>query len=225
MGKAIGSSLPLAVGIALSPVPVIAVVLMLTSGRARVNGPAFVAGWLAGLGVIGAIILSLASPSGAGKSGGGAWWLSWAEIVLGVLLLLIAAWQFRGRPRGGDEPSLPKWTATVDKTRPVAAVGLAVVLSGANPKNLVLAAAGATAIARAGIPGSQQAIVYVVFTLIGTLSVGIPVLMYFAMGERSQKLLVRLKDWMTRHNASITIVLCLVIAAKLFGDAIGALTG
>ena len=194
MGKAIGSSLPLAVGIALSPIPVIAVVLMLTSGRARVNGPAFVVGWLAGLGVIGAIILSLASPSRAGKSGGGARWLSWAEIVLGVLLLPIAVWQFRGRPRGGDEPPLPKWTATVDKTTPVAAVGLAVVLSGANPKNLVLAAGGTTAIARAGSPDPS-------------------------------KLLLRLKDWMTRHNASITIVLCLVIAAKLFGDAIGALTG
>jgi Sap-like sulfolipid-1-addressing protein len=48
MAKAIGGSLPLAVGIALSPIPIIAVVLMLTSRRARVNGPAFVAGRLAG---------------------------------------------------------------------------------------------------------------------------------------------------------------------------------
>ena len=47
MGQAIGGSLPLAVGIALSPIPIIAVVLMLTSPRARVNGPAFVLGWLA----------------------------------------------------------------------------------------------------------------------------------------------------------------------------------
>jgi Sap, sulfolipid-1-addressing protein len=46
MGQAIGGSLPLAVGIALSPIPIIAVVLMLTSRRAKVNGPAFVLGWL-----------------------------------------------------------------------------------------------------------------------------------------------------------------------------------
>jgi hypothetical protein len=50
MGKAIEGSLPMAVGIALSPVPIIAVVLMLTSRKARVNGPAFVAGTL-GVGV------------------------------------------------------------------------------------------------------------------------------------------------------------------------------
>jgi hypothetical protein len=34
MGQAIGGSLPLAAGIALSPIPIIAVILMLTSGRA-----------------------------------------------------------------------------------------------------------------------------------------------------------------------------------------------
>ncbi len=53
MGQAIGGSLPLAIGIAVSPIPIIAVVLMLTTPVARVNGPAFVLGWLLGLGVIG----------------------------------------------------------------------------------------------------------------------------------------------------------------------------
>jgi len=40
MGEAIGDSPPMAIGIALSPVPIIAVVLMLTTERARGNGPA-----------------------------------------------------------------------------------------------------------------------------------------------------------------------------------------
>ena len=44
MGEAIGQSLPLAIGVALSPVPIIAVVLMLTTPRARANGPAFLLG-------------------------------------------------------------------------------------------------------------------------------------------------------------------------------------
>jgi Sap, sulfolipid-1-addressing protein len=198
---------------------------MLTSRRARVNGPAFVVGWLAGLGVIGAIVLLLVGPSGASKSGGRASWLSWVEIMLGVLLLLIAVRQFRSRPRGGDELRMPEWTATIDKTTPAAALGLAAGLSGANPRNLLLATGGAAAIARTGIPGYQQAIIYLVFALIGTLSVGIPVVMYFVMGERSVKLLLRLKDWMTRHNASIMSVLCLVIAAKLIGDAVDSLAG
>jgi hypothetical protein len=225
MGKAIGGSLPLAVGIALSPIPIIAVVLMLTSHRAKVNGPAFVAGWLLGLGIVGAIVLSLAGPAGASKSGSPAAWVSWIKIVLGVLLLLVAARQFRSRPHGDEQPHMPKWMTTIDKTTPVAAVGLAAVMSGANPKNLLLAVAGAAAIAGTGISGGEQAIAYLIFVLIATLGVGIPVGIYFAMGARSETLLAGLKDWMSAHNAVIMSVLCLVIAAKLIGDAITGLAG
>jgi Kef-type K+ transport system membrane component KefB len=225
MGKAIGGSLPLAVGIALSPIPIIAVVLMLTSRKVKVNGPVFVLGWLIGLGVVGAIVLSIAGPAGASKSGSPAAWVSWVKIVLGVLLLLVAVRQFRGRPRGDEQPQMPKWMATMDRTTPLAALGLAAVLSGANPKNLLLAISGGATIAQTGIPGGQQAIAYLVFALIGTLGVGIPVGIYFVLGKRSEKVLGELKDWMSQHNAVIMTVLCLVIAAKLIGDAIGSLAG
>ena len=168
---------------------------------------------------------AIAGTGSASKSGSPATWVSWVKIVLGVLLLLVAARQFRGRPRGDQQPQMPKWMATIDKSRPPAAFGLAAVLSGANPKNLLLAVAGAATIAQTGISGGQQAIAYAVFALIGTLGVGIPVGIYFAMGERSQKLLAGLKDWMSAHNAVIMTVLCLVIAAKLIGDGISGLTG
>ena len=49
-------------------------------------------------------------------------------------------------------------------------------------------------------------------------------MIYFAMGERSQELLGKLKNWMGQHNAVIMSVLCLIIGAKLIGDAISALT-
>ncbi len=225
MGKAIGGSLPLAVGVALSPIPIIAVVLMLTSRKAKVNGPVFVLGWLLGLGIVGAIVLSIAGPAGASKSGSPAVWVSWVKVVLGVLLLLLAVRQFRGRPRGDEQPQMPKWMATIDKTTPLAALGLAAALSGANPKNLLLAVSGGAAIAQTGISGGQQAIAYLVFAVIGTLGVGAPVVIYFALGKRSQKLLGELKDWMSQHNAVIMAVLCLVIAAKLIGDAISSLAG
>lgn len=223
MGKAIGGSLPLAVGIALSPIPIIAVVLMLTSRKARVNGPAFVLGWLVGLGIVGVVVLFLAGTGSASQSGSPAAWVSWVQIVLGVLLLLVAARQFQGRPHGDEQPHMPKWMATIENTKPAAATGLAVVLSGANPKNLVLAVGGAAAIAQTGIPGGQQAVAYLLFALIGTLGVGIPVVIYFVMGERSERLLAGLKDWMSAHNAVIMAVLCLIIGVKLIGDGISGL--
>jgi hypothetical protein len=225
MGQAIGGSLPLAVGIAISPLPIIAVVLMLTSRRARVNGPVFVLGWLVGLGVVGAIVLAITGPGGASTSGGPATWVSWLKIVLGVLLALVAVRQFRSRPQGDEEPAMPKWMASIDQTKPPAAFGLAAVLSGANPKNLLLAIGGGAAIAQTGIGVGQQIIAYAVFAVIGSLGVGVPVIIYFALGERSEKLLSGLKDWMSQHNAVIMSVLCVVIAAKLIGDGISGLAG
>jgi hypothetical protein len=224
MGQAIGGSLALAVGIALSPIPIIAVVLMLTTPRARANGPAFVLGWLLGLGVVGAIVLAVAGPANASSSGTPATWVSWLKIILGAGLLLIAVRQFRGRPHGEDQAPMPKWMGAIENFKPAAALGTGALLAGANPKNLILAVAGAASIAQTGIAGAQQAIAYLIFAVIATLGVGAPVVIYFAMGERSQQLLSKLKNWMGQHNAVIMSVLCLIIGAKLIGDAISALT-
>jgi Sap, sulfolipid-1-addressing protein len=223
VGAAIGGTLPFALGVALSPIPIIAVVLMLTTQRARVNGTVFIAGWLAGLAVAGAIALSIAGPADASSSGAPATWVSWLKVVLGAALLLIAALQFRNRPRKGDRVELPKWMDRVDQIKPLPAAGLG-VLSGLNPKNLLLVAAAAAAIAQTGISGGEQAIAYLVFALLGTLGVGTPVGIYFTMGARSEKPLSELKDWMAQNNAVIMAVICLIIGVKLIGDAIGGLT-
>mgnify|MGYP003287822831 CR=1 FL=1 len=87
MGDAIGQVLALGVGVALSPVPIIAVVLMLGTPRARANGPAFVLGWVAGLAVAGTVILLVSSGAGASEDGDPANWVGVLKIVLGLLLL------------------------------------------------------------------------------------------------------------------------------------------
>jgi Sap, sulfolipid-1-addressing protein len=224
MGAAIGGALPLAVGVALSPIPIIAVVLMLGTHRARVNGPVFVAGWLAGLAILGAIVLSADGSAGASSPGADTTWVSWVKAAAGAVLLLVAAWQFRTRPNTDERAELPKWVGRIDDIKPLPTAGLAVVMAGLNPKNLLLVLGGATAIAQTGISGGEQAIAYLVFALVGTFGVGTPVGIYFAMGARSEKVLAGLKDWMAQYSAVITAVLCLLIGVKLIGDGIGGLS-
>jgi hypothetical protein len=221
MGAAIGQILPLAVGVALSPVPIIAVALMLMSQRARLNGPLFVIGWLIGLAVIGVVVLAVAGPGDASSQGKPATWVSVLKLVLGLLLLLVAVRQWHGRPRPGQEVEAPKWMGSVERFSPGKALGAGAVLSGANPKNLLLAIGAAAAIAQTGIGSGDQAIAYVVFALIATVGVATPVVMFFALGDRSQRILAGLRDWMGQHNAVIMAVICLIIGAKLIGDAIG----
>src|SRR5215211_3717159 len=150
MGEAIGHSLPLAIGVALSPIPIIAVVVLLTSSRARSLGPVFVLGWLLGLVVVGAIMLVVVGPSGAGSSGQRTRWVSWVMIVLGVLLLVAAGRHLRST-RGGEEVPLPAWMGAIDRLNPAVVLGGGVVLGGVRPRSLLLVVGGAVAIAQTGI--------------------------------------------------------------------------
>jgi threonine/homoserine/homoserine lactone efflux protein len=220
VGEAIGQILPLAVVVALSPVPIIAVILMLVTPQARANGPAFVLGWLVGLAVVGVIALALASPADATDDGKPAAWVSLLKLLLGLLLVLVALRQWRGRPHAGEQAATPKWMGAIEGFTPAKAGGAGVVLSGANPKNLLLAVAAAAAIAQAGVSGGEQAVAYAAFAVIGTIGVAAPVVIYFALGDRAGPILDGLKAWMGRNNAVIMAVLCLVIGSKLVGDAI-----
>jgi threonine/homoserine/homoserine lactone efflux protein len=220
VGDAIGQILSLGVGVALSPVPIIAVVLMLGTARARANGPAFVLGWVIGLSVVGTIILLAAGGADASESGEPATWVDVLKLVLGCLLALLAVQQWRGRPREGDEAALPKWMQTIDTFGPGKALAMGALLSGVNPKNLLLTLAAASAIAQTGIDTGSQAVALAVFVAVGTLGPGLPVAIYFAMGVRAKHVLDGLRLWMGAHNSAIMAVLCLVIGAKLIGDAI-----
>jgi hypothetical protein len=219
VGQAIGQVLSFGVGVALSPIPIIAVVLMLVTPRARSNGPAFVVGWLLGLAIVGAIVL-LVAPSGTQDNGAPATWVSSLKLILGILLLLVAAKQWRGRPREGDDATTPKWMGAIDTFTAPKALGAGALLSGANPKNLLLAVGAAAAILQTGVSGGDQAIAYAVFALLGTVGVAAPVVIFFVLGDRASPILDGLKTWMARNNAVIMSVLLLVIGAKLIGDAI-----
>jgi threonine/homoserine/homoserine lactone efflux protein len=212
--------LSLGVGVAISPVPIIGVVLMLATPRARSNSLAFLAGWVAGLALVGTIVLLVSSGAEASESGAPATWVNWLKIVLGVLLLVVAARQWRGRPKPGEEAAMPGWMRAIDTFRAPKAAGLAVLLSAVNPKNLLLVVAAAAAISQTGASTGGQAVALAVFILIGTIGPGAPVAIYFAMGARSKAVLDELKEWMSHNNAAIMAVICLVIAAKLIGDGI-----
>jgi threonine/homoserine/homoserine lactone efflux protein len=225
MGEAIGQVLSFAVGVAISPVPIIGVVLMLGTPRACSNGLAFITGWIVGLAVAGTIVLLVSSSANASNESQPAEWVNVLKLVLGVLLLLVAVKQFHRRPHDGEEAEMPKWMQAIDSFRPTKALGFGILLSAVNPKNLLLVVGAATAIAQTGASTGKQAVALLVFVAIATLGTGTPVVLYFAMGERSKKLLDEIKGWMAHNNNAIMSVICLLIGAKLIGDAISGFSG
>ncbi|MEJ2865384.1 GAP family protein [Actinomycetospora flava] len=224
MGPAVGAVLPLGIGVALSPIPIIAVVLMLATPRGRINGPAYVIGWVLGLAVAGTVVLAISASVGASdEQDRPAPWVSVLKLVLGIALVVLAVRQWRRRPRRDDEAALPGWMSSIDSFGPGKAIGLAVALSAVNPKNLLLVVAAATAIAQTGVSVGGQAVALAVFVVLGTLGPGLPLGAYYVLGNRSADLLDGLRRWMTTHNSAIMAVLLVVIGLKLVGDGLAAL--
>jgi threonine/homoserine/homoserine lactone efflux protein len=151
--------------------------------------------------------------------------LSIVKLALGVLLLVVALRQWRERPQDDTDPELPKWMRTIDSFTPVRAGGIAIALSAVNPKNLLLTVGAGAAIAQTGASTGDQAVALAVFVLLGTLGPGVPVGIYFLMRSRATAILEDMRGWMARENATIMAVLCLIIGAKLIGDAISGLSG
>lgn len=109
--------LPAAVGVAISPLPIMAVILMLFTPRARTNAPAFVVGWIVGLVLGGVVVLLVAGGAdiAANQSSRAG---SIVKLVLGLVLLKLAVRQWRGRPHAGEEAPLPKWMRAIDRFTP-----------------------------------------------------------------------------------------------------------
>jgi hypothetical protein len=206
--------LPAAVGIALSPLPIVAVILMLLSARAKSNGISFVAGWFAGLLVVGGAILLLGGTS-AGTSSEPSQASLIIQLLLGLLLLAAAFKQWRGFRAPSDEPAMPAWMRSIDDFSAVKAFGIAALLSGVNPKNLALNAAGVLVIAQAGLSSTQEWTALLVFVVLSSLTVALPVLYYFIGGEKAKAKLDPMKIWLIANNGAVMPVLFLVFGVKL----------
>jgi threonine/homoserine/homoserine lactone efflux protein len=212
--------LPFAVGIAISPIPIIAIVLMLGTDNAKSDSLSFLVGWIVAMAVAGAILLAVVGSSDPTDGGAPADSTSTLKLVLGIVLLGLAMKQWRNRPRAGEDATMPKWMSSVEGFTPAKSAGLGVIVSVVNPKNLILIIGGATAISQTDVSGGDQAIVWAIFILTATIGVAAPVVIYFAMGDKAAAILDDLKGWMRRNNAAIMAVILVLIGVKLIGDSI-----
>ncbi|MEU3349689.1 GAP family protein [Streptomyces sp. NPDC006700] len=223
MGHAVGDVLGLAAGVAVSPLPIVAMILVLATPRGSLNGLLFALGWVMGLAALGAIMLAVGGTGGASLHKHPATWVGALKLALGALLVLLGARQWRRRPKDASQARLPKWMAAIDRFTPLKLLGLGLLLSAANVKNAPLTIAAGASISSAGLPVPQQAGTLAIFVVIASLGVLAPLAVYLVMGGRAQSILGNWRDWAAQHNVAVLAVLFLVLGLKLLGDGISIL--
>jgi hypothetical protein len=225
MGNAIADVLPLAIGVALSPLPIVAVILMLFSQHPRGTSLGFLAGWILGIAVVATVVVFVVGPAQQATGGETSPLVAVIRLLLGVVLLFLAYRDWKQRPQPGEEVPMPKWMSGIDTLTAGKALGMGALLSGVNPKNLALTAGAGVAIAAAGLSTAQSLLVLVIYVIIASTTVAAPVLANLVLGEKATPTLNSWKAWLIHNNATVMMVLCLVFGFVLLGKGLGALIG
>lgn len=210
MSEVISEIIPLALAVALSPFPVIPAILLLFTSRPRAAGFGFLAGWIAGitLGTVAFLLLTEIIEMADEPPG----WASWTRIALGLLLVAVGLKKALFRKSDGQTP---KWMSSIDALDPAGAARLGLILSLANPKVLLLAAAAGLAIGSQDLSSVGDIGAVLVFVLVASTTVALPVLFFVVRRPRVLEPLSRVRDWLERHNSAVMAVVLVVIGALL----------
>ncbi len=219
MGLVLAEVLPLALAIAASPFTIIPAILLLFSPRARTTSAVFLVGWLVAIAASTTAFAVLATV--VDRFPETPTWVSWLRIVLGAALIVFGVLQWLGRKRPKPQPA---WMRSISTATPGKALGLALVLALANPKILLLCVAGGLTIGAADLPAASVAAAIAAFTIVASLSVAIPVLLYAILGERILKPLTVARDWLERNNTVIMAIVITVIGVIVLLEGVAAIS-
>jgi threonine/homoserine/homoserine lactone efflux protein len=222
MGGVIGDVLPLALGVAISPVPIIAVILMLLAPDARAASIAYLLGWVTGITVVVVVVTLVVDPVDSSEPGAPSTFSAVLTLVVGLLFLTLAARSWRHRPRAGQEPTMPSWMGAIAGVTPLKACGLGLLLSAANPKNLALGIAAGSAIGSGADDVTTAAVGVLTFVLVASASIAVPVIGNVVAEQRMRPPLDELRRWLTLHNSAVMSVLMLVLGVDSIGKGIAA---
>jgi MFS family permease len=228
MVNPIGDILPLAIGVMISPLSIIAVISMLLSKRAKSNSLVFLFGWILGLIIIGGAALLIASTQNFSPGSEPSTGASIIRLLAGVLLLFLAAMEWRVSIRPGEQPKLLTRVNAVDASTQAKAFGLGLLLSAAYPKNLTLTIIAALTIVQAQVSGSLNITsfaVFIIFIIISSALVIIPVLTFLVLGDKAAQTLDSWRAWNMEHYAAVLIVIFLGLAAMNLGKGLSGLFG
>jgi threonine/homoserine/homoserine lactone efflux protein len=223
MASEFGDVFIAAIAAAISPVPIIAAILVLFSDHGRRNGILYLLGWVAGMLIcIGAVLLlpdDLDINRGAVLATAGAG----LRILVGLLFVVAALAVWIRRPKTGEAHPLPAWTNRIAGLSGLQALLLAVGLAVINPKNLALAFSTILSIVEAQAAPWEARLALALFVLIGSSTIAVPVFYRLIAGKQADRQLQTWKEWLTYNNATVVCVVLLMMGVMIIGKGVGGL--
>jgi threonine/homoserine/homoserine lactone efflux protein len=217
ISTAIGNMLPFAFGVAFSPIPIIAVILILVSAKGQSNSFSFIFGWIVGLSIISGMVIFFATGHDYSPGSKPSLIASLIKICFGLFLLFLSYKSWINRPKKGEKAQDPQWMKNLDQFTPLKSMGLGVLLGAFNPKNLGVTVTAALLLAGYHLPVTQTIISLSIFVLIATLGISLPVFVSWLGGRQTEKILNEWKEWLSSNSSTIMFMLFLFLGISAFG--------
>jgi len=206
--EVLGLTLPLSLGIAAAPWAIISLMILLMTAKAVSNAYAFLAGWFFGLMLIGIVILN--SPGLMTESGEPSRMMGWIRLGMGIVFLITSLFFFRKIPGGKDQQTMPKWIEKVDTFGFYHASGIGLFMSTLNLKNSSMVVVGAAFIGRQGLSSSQELIGLLLFSLIASIGVLIPLLIFLLFRKMAEHIFGKIKVWILKNRVLVLLLILLI---------------
>jgi MFS family permease len=202
---------------AVSPTVLLATLVVLGGGRGRVNGTVFTIAFVLGTAV--AFTVGLFAAGKVTHTSRDGWDLATAlELAAGVALLAIA---FRERPPHEPQKSS---SAAMDarfeklaRVKPAISFGIGLPL-GIGAKRLTITLLAAATVSLGRLTPAQAASLGVLYVVVASLIVWVPVAVYLLLGTRADDLVARARTWIATNDRMLTFVSVLVLGVLLIGD-------
>jgi threonine/homoserine/homoserine lactone efflux protein len=214
----IGQLLPLGLAAALSTVPVTVLLVIMMSPRRRVAAVPFAVGCLIGTMII-VVVASLAAqflPEPRQRRSDEV--VAVLELILGSALMLVGLRTWRLRHGAGRDLLLPDWAGSaIDRLTGIRALGLGVIIE-LRPKSALLACVVSLQVhaATREVPGPLGVIV--IYVLIATSTVTLPVLATIISPDRMEPRLSRAADTLGAEGQLISAIVLLMIGCVVIGS-------
>jgi hypothetical protein len=202
--------IPLGLFVALSPVPIVAVILLLGTKHPIINALAFTAGWIAVIVAIGAIGLATLSAEDFHHGSGASRGVAAFELVAGIALLFLALRRARSAPAAPPDDAKPHWMSRVEGLNPATALIAGAAFFLVNVGDVIVAVAATVSILKAEVSLGQNIVALAVFAFVGSLTLLLPVFLYAASPERAAAVLDRCKAWLSVPQNTVTAVIVLI---------------
>lgn len=216
----IAQNLVPAITVAISPMPLIALIVLMLVGT-RTAAITWTIAWY----VTVAVLIGVATLTGSTAVGEVAddTGVNYVAFVIAALFLWFGWQSLRDRPAPGVQAEEPGWLATLGEMSPPKVAGLSVAIMLVNAKNLPLYIAMGASVGAADLSSGAAVSVVLILALVSSITAIVILLVAILGGQRATELLHGWRAWLVQNNKVVMGLLFVILGISQLGTALQSL--